>query len=167
MRVRSDGRPIRRTNKKPANRGISTRLQMLLLDGRPHAMNEFWEFLTASVEPQAAIKDVLRRYKGAAEWVRDDPNEAIREGHRLAVLRALKSLEKKGTITVSYPDPVVRDKYHGTAGFIDSRRAVACLTSEGFTQLMEGACIWGRMMSDLYLGVRAGRLEVTIRQKSL
>ncbi len=163
--VRTDGRPIRRTSKRAAKRGAATRIMMVLLDGKPHTLFDHWGFIAAAVEPQSAVGIYTKRYKNVLQNAIDNPQEAVDEGTRLAILHCVKRLEKEGIIAVSYPDPVVRSK-RGHTGYVDVRLAVAMLTPMGFAKIMDGPTQWGRISSELYLGLKHGRLEVEIKTRS-
>ncbi len=152
--------------KRPAKRGVTTRLWLMLLDGKPHSLSEFWDFIASGVEPHAAARKALYRYnrKNHVRSCTLGPEELVQEGIRVAVMQTISHMENNGWVVSVYPEPTVRHN-KAPGGYIEARNVVLVLTEKGFSHVMEGDGIWTKVCVEMYLALKSAKITVQVRKR--
>lgn len=163
-RTRTHGGP--RKKKQPAKRGVANRLYLMLLDQEWHEISEFYSFLMEAIDPQMAVRAYLRRGLHNKREPTIPLEDQVREGKENAFKSILWNLLRKGNIEVIKP-PKVRRNTHSSTGWLDISKMKVRLTDVGFSHLLGewNKCAWGRLTADLFLGLKFGKIKVSVTQK--
>jgi hypothetical protein len=158
---------------KPAKRGMLVRVLLCLADRQVHEVAEFYNYVAEALSPQIAVKAYLRggghsdgRKYTANEFRRkaadNDPEMAQAEGCRVEVMRCVKNGEKRGLLSVAWPDREKRNE-RGHSGFLDIKKAMVSLTDDGWKHLLTGEGIYAKVVAELYLGLAASKLKLFVK----
>jgi hypothetical protein len=144
----------------------ATRLMLMLMDGKPHRLDEFWDYLCEAIEPQMAIRAYLQRAENNAggtasreSVIRENTNLAISEGYRIKVLQTIHALRKVGDITIDIPE--VDNWERGGTPRTDPRQALARITDSGFQRIM-GSTKRASICKELLSGLARKRLGINL-----
>lgn len=154
---------VKRVVKK---RGPLPRLYLHLIDGKIHEFDEFYDFVATAINPVMGIRQYQQIYK-----YRDNSDvsyeKMLEEGRRIRLVDSLRRAEKTGYLRIEWPENEPPRKLSGrgsTKGYFDLRKCKLQLLEKGLKDIFSNKHgVLTRILSELYQGMKADRLEVSVK----
>ncbi len=142
---------------KVTKRNLSARINLLVMDGEEHKLDESYDWIAEGIEPQIATRNFMRNRKVIPE----DLDSVITEGKRMIILHSLLKGEVNGYYKVQWPNREMRNK-KSAKGYYNVRNCLVQLTDKGKEHIQKDHGIYGAMITEMRYGIATGRLKVNI-----